>query len=798
MSAKHPTPREREKEERFRDAVTLAKIIREKGLAEQHERSLKSFLKGAWPIIDPGSKFVDGWHIDCICEHVEAIFRREIRRLIINIAPRSAKSSIISVAAPAWRWLQCPQEKFLCASYGRNLSLGFSRKTRNLIASPWYQARWSEKFAFVNDQNEKGEFENSKGGFRIAASVEGGILGRGGSVAIYDDPNDLDEMGHPAYRQSVKDWYSGTASSRYIDPKTDVRLCVQQRASYGDDLTAYLMELGGWEQLVIPNEFDGRRARTSIGWTDPRTHIGELMQPARFGPEEVAILKREQRANYSGQFQQAPLSDGTESLRREWFRFYNPPGTKHVDEHGEPIPVTISGSDGKAIKILPVDLPSAFEHVVDSWDCAFKNADHNDYVAGQQWGRIGANSYLLAREHGHWNFPETLAAVRRLSIRGAPEKLVEDKANGTAVMDVLRNEIPGLIPVEPNGGKWARVAAVSGYIEAGNVFLPNPDLFPWVWDLLKEFSDGRSSKHDDDTDAMSQALMRLYNSMARTGVPEFRVQPRLGEPQTACHVAREMVPAIWRRVVAIVPGAAALWLAETPSGSLRVLRELSLNGMDASTAGREIGRLSLPDALARTVQIRDVKRQAYELLLPKEAFAAVEPIGSYAELLERSILEYQPEEGDWDARQRAKAALREAHFRTDMIEEKDAAVDRLRSLLAFQPPDFQQVPYNRQKAMALSEHSLGDYADYMAAVDGEVRGEWPKLKISPDCPKLIAELGSFRRDRMDEAPPLVQALLLAVCAPRQNKPREVVEQAWPVRKSVRNGTLLSRRFSLGR
>lgn len=770
--------------QRKQEAVTLAKILREQVLAEQYGKNLKSFLKAAWPTMQPGVPFVDGWNIDCMCDHLEALFKRQIRRLIINISRRSTKSSICSVAAPAYRWINHPEEKFLCSSYGQRLSVGFSRKTRDLIKSPWYQARWADKYSITRDQDEKGEFENDKGGYRIAASVESGGLGRGGSFRLYDDPNDLTKMMFPDYRQSGRDWYSAIAAACNIDPQTDVSLLVQQRYTYGDDMTAFFLELGGWEQIVIPNEYDGRRMVTSVWndktnslWEDPRSKHGELMCPARFGPEETAIVKREQREHYAAQFQQAPLSNDGNSIKREWFRFYNPQGTSHNDEHGKPIPVRVATADGTTVEIIPVELPAAFEHVLDSWDMAFKSADHNDYVAGHQWGRLGANCYLLNREHGHWNFPDTLAAVRRLATHGSQEKLVEDAANGRATIDTLKNEIPGVIAVTPEGGKWSRTAAISGYIEAGNVFLPNPDLFPWVWDVMKEFSDGVSAKHDDDRDAATQALKRLYDSMSRTGVPEFRIQPRLGEPQSACHVARFLSPVGWRRFVAIVPNQAALWMAETPTGCLQVLRELSLDGVDAVKAGREIGRISLPDVIARSREIRSAK-QSYELLLPKEAFAELEPVGCYAEMLEQALLSYEVEAGDYEARQYAKACLREARFRSDMVEEQDAALDRLRSLLAFQPPDFQKVPYEKRKALALAETDIGKYTEYMAMVDGQVHGEWPKLKLAPECVQLIAQLGSFRRDKIDEVPPMVRALLLAVCAPLNHKPKEIVARTY--------------------
>ena len=798
---KGPTPREREQDRIDRETLQMAMYLRQLEVAKELGKDLRRFLKAAWPVLSPGVTLTPGWHLDALCAHTQAVFEGQIKRLIISIPPRSMKSKIISIAAPAWWWINHPEEQFLCASYSRSLAMDFSRQTRNLIQSNWYQLRWKENFKLSYDQNEKFKFENDKGGSRVGYSVEGGLIGAGGSVSLYDDPNDLNEMSSPAYRQMVKDWYSGTASSRFINPQTDRRICVQQRASYGDDLTSFLLELGGWEHLIIPMEFDGNKRVSSIGWSDPRAHMGELMHPARFGPIEIDQLKKEQRDNFSGQFNQKPVGSLGDTLKSSWFRFYNPSGTDRRNELGEIIPVVVSTGDGESVKITPIQLPAAFEQMVTSVDCAFKNAEHNDFVAAHAWGRLGANVFLVGREHGHMSFTETKAMMRRFAnLYPCPEKLVEDAANGPAILDELKNEIPGLIGIPAYGPKRSRVAAIAGYVEAGNVYLPNPDIYPWVWDLLREFADGRSSKHDDDTDAMSQALKRLYDAMAHAGVPEFRVQPRrgIGEPSSACHISSETVPPQWRRMVAVVPGRAAVWIAETPTGSLRVLRELSLEKLDAAKAGLEIGRRSLSDCLARNSQIRDVKRQVYELFFPKEAFAAIEPVGSYAEMVERSILTFEPEEGDWDIRNQAREALKAAHFRSDMIEEEEVSLDRLRGLLAFQPPDFKQVPYERGKAMILADQDMQKYSDYMASVENVVRGEWPKLKIHPDCKELISQLGSFRRDKPKEMPAFVQALLLGICCPLQNKPHEVTERPWPAgqQRGMRNQKLMSRKFAM--
>ena len=800
MSARKRFPRYTP-EAALRGAEETIRALELQADAEIAVQRLKYFLKLGWDVMQPGVPFQDSWHIGCLCEHLEALSQRQIRRLIINIPPRMLKSTIISVAFPAWRWLLAPEEKFLAASYGLTLAKRDSRRCRNLIASQWYQARWGNKFKFADDQNEKGRFDNDKGGFRIIASVEGGVLGEGGSVCLYDDPNDLARMqSEPeTYPQSVRDWYSGTVSSRYIDPRTDVRLCIQQRASFGGDLTEYLMELGGWDRLVIPNEWTGKTIIGPLAYPDPRTKLGELLFPDRLGPEETAVLKREQRQHYAGQYNQEPTIGGKSGLKREWFRFYNPEGMAVKNEKGDVVPVRIALSDGSHVERIPVELPPAFEQVVHSWDMAFKGNSDNDFVAGHVWARVGANTYLIHRDHGHRTFPETLAVVREMGKQfPAPEKLVEDKANGPAVIDTLKNEVPGLIPVTPQGGKWSRVASISGYVEAGNVHLPNPDVFPWVWDLLQEFAAGESAKHDDDTDAMSQALKRLYDANARQGAPEFRVAPRMNEPASACHVMRpvEAVTVSGRRFVAAIPGRAALWMAELASGSLRVLAELSLEKMDAAAAGREIGRRVLQD-LQRNRKVVEMSRNSYpyDILLPKEAFTAVEQIGSWAEMMEHGILSFEPEEGGWEGRNAAREMLRGARIRTEMVEEEDAAVDRLRSLLAFAPPDFKPEHYNREKAFALSEENLGEYHRYMGMVEGKVVGEWPKLKISPACKALIAELGAFRADQ--DAPPFVGALLLGVCAPPVNAAkREVREVMYSQQPGVRSWT--PRRFSMGR
>jgi len=162
--------------------------------------------------------------------------------------------------------------------------------------------------------------------------------------------------------------------------------------------------------------------------------------------------------------------------------------------------------------------PDRFDEVIQSWDMAFKDTKTADFVVGQVWGRKGADKYLLDQVRDRMDFPATVQAVRSLSAKWpqARNKLVEDKANGPAVIATLKNEIPGLIAVNPEGGKVVRAQAASPDIEAGNVYLPDPSVAPWVHDFIEECAAFPNGANDDQVDAMTQALIRFANKSTNT------------------------------------------------------------------------------------------------------------------------------------------------------------------------------------------------------------------------------------------------------------------------------------------
>jgi len=262
------------------------------------EESLYAFLRAGWKYIDP-APYTDGWVIEAVAEHLQAVCDGEIRRLIVNIPPRCSKSSLISVAFPAWVWAQRydsptsgPGVPFLHASYDMRLSLRDSVKCRRLIESPWYQRLWGERVKFSADQNQKTRFQNTAGGERLITSIGSGVTGEGGNVIIIDDPNAANEAFSEASIQSTIDWWDGSMSTRHNDPKTGAFVVVQQRLAE-DDLTGHILSKsrGEWTHLVLPMRYEADRSFvTNIGWQDPRTEEGELLWPERFGEEEVNNL----------------------------------------------------------------------------------------------------------------------------------------------------------------------------------------------------------------------------------------------------------------------------------------------------------------------------------------------------------------------------------------------------------------------------------------------------------------------------------------------------------------------------
>lgn len=487
--------------------------------------SFRDFVRAAWKVVEPATPPVFGWHVDAICDHLEAVTAGQIKDLVINVPPRHTKSTLVSVMWPTWEWTRNPSQTFLTASYALKLAIRDAVASRRLIESPWYKERWGHLFKLADDQNAKSRYDNDRRGWRIATSVDSSAIGDGGDRIIVDDPHSATGVESDAKRETALEWWRSTMSTRRNNPRIAARVIVMQRL-HERDLSAEALSTGTWEHLCLPAEYEGDKRKTSIGWSDPRTERGDLLCPERFDREAIEELKVS-LGSYAaaGQLQQRPAPAGGGRIKRYWFRFWYPKDIDPPEPHRE------RGPDGLEVACPQAVLPDRFDFIGQSWDMAFKGENESDFVCGQTWGKLQARKYLLDMKLDKLDFPATLREVAAMRARW-PRTMaiwVEDKANGPAVMSTLRGKVPGLVPVEPDGGKVARVNAAAPTVEAGDVWLPHPSIAPWVKNLLASLSAFPKGAYDDDVDAFTQAIRKM-DSMA---VADFNPAAMLGVGQRA-------------------------------------------------------------------------------------------------------------------------------------------------------------------------------------------------------------------------------------------------------------------------
>lgn len=491
----------------FSPAIMLDMIRREK---ERRSASAKlyEFVKQSWNVVEPGISFIPSWHIEEICEHLEAVTCGDIRKLLINIPPRHSKSTIVSVMWPMWEWLTDPAHKYLCASYSGNLSIRDNLKCRRLVQSPWYQERWGHLFKLSGDQNAKQRFENDRTGYRLATSVGGTATGEGGSRLILDDPHSAQEAQSDAIRDSALEWFDVVWSTRLNDPKRDAMVTIMQRL-HEKDISGHILEdIGGWEHLMIPAEWDGVRRKTILGPYDPRETKGELICPERFGEKEITELKQ-LLGTYgtAGQLQQDPSPSEGGILK-----------TKHIN-------------------LWPADKPlPPFEYVIQSYDCAFTEKTSGDPTACTVWAVFTHKSQrqvmLIDAWDEHLSYPDLRArAIKDWSTeygstsvkdglrrsRKPDRVLVEAKASGQSLLQDLRLAKVPAIGYNPGmADKISRAHQAAPTLELGLIWVPESgknqgQSVSWAQPFIKQLTKFPVAQHDDYVDTFTQVVIYLKN-----------------------------------------------------------------------------------------------------------------------------------------------------------------------------------------------------------------------------------------------------------------------------------------------
>jgi predicted phage terminase large subunit-like protein len=486
---------------------------------EQAEASLYEFFKQSWHVLEGGTPFVDEWYLKKIADSLQDCLKGKIKSLLINLPPRKGKTNLISIAFPAWVWINYPEKKFICASYANSLTLKIAYKSRLLIESKWYQERWGDRFKLRKDQNSKSYFVNDKTGYRISTSAGSFITGSGGDIQITDDPNDPSGESE-ARLEAVNIWWSQKWFNRVNDARTVVRIVVQQRSQSENDISGNIIKNdvdNQWLKYILPMEYE---LGVKSDFNDARTEEGQLLSN-RDTAEVVKQIKREMGSyGYAAQYQQRPAPMEGGIIKKHWFRLY------------------------------PYELPS-LEYILQSWDTALTAKDESSYSACTTWGVFkdnydNENVILLSSWRDRLEYPDLRERMKRLAndyrdtgvtpmsfnSRYSPDLIVvEAKASGDPLMSELKRAGIYARPFIPNkyGDKLQRVRLISSLIESGVVWIPTrkndvskPADFADEFITSVSYFPNISSR--DFVDTMTQALITLRDGN-RISHPKDYVEP---------------------------------------------------------------------------------------------------------------------------------------------------------------------------------------------------------------------------------------------------------------------------------
>src|SRR5947208_6782744 len=418
------------------------------------------------------------WHVELIAAKLAAVRAGHIRRLIVSLPPRHLKSHLASVAFPAWCLGHEPSTEILCVSYAKDLADKLSRDCRRILASDWYQRLFPTRLAPRHQAVP--EFETTAQGSRLATSVGGVLTGRGADIIVIDDPLKPEEALSQAQRRAANEWFDHTLYSRLNNKRTGAIVLIMHRL-HEDDLVGHVLAQEPWEVVRLPalaEEDEAWPIDTALGPQYFARREGEALHPAREPLELLAQLRHTLgEYHFAGQYQQAPMPQGGGMVKRAWFRHY-----------------------------AANERPEEFDRIVQSWDTANKASELSDFSVCTTWGVKGKDLFLLAVFRRRLEYPALKRAVReQLSLFGANEVLIEDKASGTQQsQELIADGCHGVTRYQPTTDKIMRLNSQTGVIENGFVHIP--ETAPWLAEYLHEMTVFPKGKHDDQVDSTAQFL----------------------------------------------------------------------------------------------------------------------------------------------------------------------------------------------------------------------------------------------------------------------------------------------------
>lgn len=529
---------------------------------------LMHFIRYFWHILEPTTPLVDGWVMQAVALHLEAITRGEIKRIVINVPPGFCKSLMVNVFWPAWEWSAAgmPSTRYVTFSYGAHLTLRDNAKFRDLVTNPDFLDLWGD----VVRMKKEGEVkpENDATGWKFASSVGGIGTGERGGRVLCDDLHNVKFAESETVRGETVRWVREGMSNRLNDMVNDVIVGIGQRV-HEDDCSAAMLEDDDYVHLMIPMEYDpGRHCRTKIGWEDPRSEDGELAWPERFPASIVAKLKKTLGPYaYAAQYQQAPTPRGGAILKREWWQLWTDDAYPHcyyiwasadtaytANEENDPTGFVVLGlfniHDQPNIILMDAWRKRLEIHIPKTW---FDDTTTRDmrYARVEAWQKAAQAQYrALEREHpgtkppsispaldpwltyiqtgqnssdrwpdetyemwrirtqDKWGLCEWLIhSCRRFRVN---DLFIEGKASGLSIVQEVRrlagNEGWGIHPRTPEGDKVARAYAVHSTLSAGLVWAPDRE---WAQMAIDEASSFPKGRYKDVTDALTQGLKHI-------------------------------------------------------------------------------------------------------------------------------------------------------------------------------------------------------------------------------------------------------------------------------------------------
>jgi predicted phage terminase large subunit-like protein len=427
------------------------------------------------------SRFIPAAHVQLLVEHLEALERREIQKLMVFEPPRVGKSYLVSERFPAWYLGKHPEHSVIISSHSARLAERASRRVRSLLQSAEYPFT---EVSIDSHLKAADRWETTKQGGVLAAGVGTGIVGFGADVLIIDDPvADRQHADSETERNTVWEWYTESASSRLM--AGGVELLMHQRW-HEDDLAGRLLnseQSKDWTVLNLP-------ALAELG--DPMGRkVGEAIWPEKF--DEAFYAKRKELIGgraFAALYQQRPAAMEGTMFKRRWF-----------DRRWDILPIHDFSDDG-------VRRASKWK-VVQFVDTAFKTGVGSDYSVIATWATDGVDFYVLDIWRKQVEYPDLKRAIINAATVHKPRAIfIEDKASGQSVLQDLRvNTALPIVPFSVGGSKEGRADAVTPFFEAGKVLLPS--MAPWLDDFIDEHIAFPNGAHDDMVDTTSMSLREL-------------------------------------------------------------------------------------------------------------------------------------------------------------------------------------------------------------------------------------------------------------------------------------------------